>query len=334
MMINRKTTLEEINNASVFAQAKDAWIGGGAAFFHGEAGKMTIEELQGQHPTWFAEDIIYGVNRLQQIAESGTQYIYNVYSDERIAEDSDLGNVKLFYLPGSRKEPFAILLAGGAYGAVCTLVESLPVAAKLNEMGMTVFCLNYRTAKAESFQQGLMPKPLDDLAEAYRFITDRAEKFGVEPGNYFVGGFSAGGHVAAMWGTEHLGCRKYNIPMPKILMLAYPLVTIEDMNGELADYMAVGMFGTGYTEEIKKAYSVHRNIDANYPAVYIVQSMDDDAVSPEHAVYMGEALAAAGVRFQSERPKTGGHGFGLGSNTPISGWVERAVDFMHNTGMP
>lgn len=134
-----------------------------------------------------------------------------------------------------------ILLAGGAYGAVCTMVESLPVAAKFNELGIDCFCLNYETATPDSFEKGLLPAPLDDLAKSCKLIFE-TDKFDYK--TYCVCGFSAGGHIASLWGTNIIGAKKYNLPLPKALLLVYPLITMENVkDGPIKRYMCAGMFG-------------------------------------------------------------------------------------------
>ncbi|MHA9737927.1 serine hydrolase [Robinsoniella peoriensis] len=329
--ITPETRLSEINCATVFSEAKGHFIGGGEAFFEGEAGQMTLSQLQQKNPTWNCGDMIYGLERLQQVAWGHNQYLYPVYPEEAVQQNPELGQVCLFYLPSPKKKPapYVILLAGGAYGAVCTMVETLPVAAKLNELGINCFCLNYRTVKQEIFQQGLMPKPLDDLAAAWQFIKKHQVEFGVEPEDYIVGGFSAGGHTAAMWGTGHLGYRKYDIPSPRLLMLVYPLITMDCIeNGLTKDFMLTGMLGADRISETEHDYEVDRHIDASYPIVYLVQSMDDDTVPPESAERMEAALDRAGIVCQIEWLESGGHGFGLGSETSGKGWVERAVEFL------
>ena len=148
-----------------------------------------------------------------------------------------------------RYEAYAILNAGGAYGAVCTMVEALPAAAKLNELGMDCFCLNYRTATQSSFTEGLMPKPLEDLALAWRYIESNEAAFQLDAENYIVGGFSAGGHLAAMWGAENHGARRFGIPNPRALLLAYPLIELENLSGPAAQLLRSGLLGIHSGEE-------------------------------------------------------------------------------------
>lgn len=331
MKITKDTKLKDINNAPEFLQARGHLVSGGVDMFSGESGELTLEELQQKHPTWDYRDMIYGLERFQIISGTGGQVVYPVYSDEEVRKDPHLAQVRLIHLPANGKPTgyYAILLAGGAYGAVCTMVESLPVAARLNELGVPCFCLNYRTAVQESFVTGLMPKPLDDLAAAWRFIKAHQEAFGIIAENYIVGGFSAGGHTAALWGTKHLGFRKYGLPAPVMLLLGYPLITLQNLKpGPVTDYIKLGLFGTGYSEDDVRRYAVDLHVDTAYPKMYLVQSLDDDTVPAKDSEDFTAALEKAGVGFRMERPASGGHGFGLGSATPANGWVERALSFL------
>lgn len=333
MEIAKEMKIKDIHQVPEFKQAKGHLISGSEDFFKGENGELTLVQLQEKNPTWNHHDLLYGLERLREVALVHPQYVYPVYSVEDVEQDSHLQQVQLLYLPSEKKvegQPIAILLAGGAYGAVCTMVETLPVAARFNELGVTCFCLNYRTAVQESFVSGLMPKPLDDLAAAWRYIHKHQDGFNVDAENYIVGGFSAGGHTTALWGTEHLGYRNYGIPSPQMLMLGYPLITTENLpTGPIADYINLGLFGDQHSSEDIHRYSANYHVDAEYPRVYLVQSKDDDTVPIKDAEDYVAALEKAYVPFHIEYAESGGHGFGLGSATPLSGWVERTMAFLN-----
>ena len=178
----------------------------------------------------------------------------------------------------------------------------------------------------ESFVHGLMPQPLEDLAAAWRYIRGHADEFGVDPQDYAVSGFSAGGHTAALWGTENLGARKYGLPQPKCLILGYPLITMANVpEGPVKKYMCTGMFGAGFTETDIQTYDASRNTDEGYPSCFLARALDDPTVSKKDGDGMKMAL---GEKCRIFEAKTGGHGFGLGSATPLCGWVEAAAHWM------
>lgn len=325
MRITEETTLKAIYTKDSLQDAKAYLMGNAEGFFH-ENGTLTLKELNEKSPTWYSKDMAYGLNRLVEIAEGDSPFLYQVYSAEEIEAEPDKQGVHLFHFPGSQEGRFAILLAGGAYNCVCSMQEAFPAAAKLNELGITAFCLNYRTG-----QTGLLPKPMEDLAAACRFILEHAQAFRINPASFVVGGFSAGGHVAAVWGTESLGYRKYGLPAPELLVLGYPFITAENMtrtmSEEIRHMFLQGMFGAQYTDEMINKYNVDQHVDAYYPPVYIVHSKDDDTVPVYDAECFTGALDRAGVAYKAEMPDSGGHGFGLGSATPTAGWIERAAQF-------
>lgn len=332
MIVTKDTTLRELNEAPELTAAKDALISGGN-YFEGETADWSLQDLNEKFGTWGASDMVYGVLRLLRVLASGEPTVYSVYSPEEIATEPRKAQAKLFYLPAEkvvRREgaPFVLLTSGGAYGAVCTLPESLPVAAKLNELGYTCFCLNYRTAVPEDAANGLFPMPADDFAAAWRFIKAHETDFGVCAEHYLAGGFSAGGHLAAMWGTEHKGARHYGIPQPKMLLLDYPMISMDTVEeGPIRTFMLNMMFGAEHDRVEEEDYLVHYHIDRKYPAVYHVQAADDTTVLPVNASLLKAAAEQMEVPYRLELLEHAGHGFGLGSDTDAAGWVERAMAF-------
>ena len=317
MKITKETTLREMYENDALTNARGNIVSSAGDKWYLSYIDFTLAQVQEKNPTWDCGDMIYGLERLYALAEAGERYAYTI---------SDKTGVQMLRLPAAvkTKEPFALLLAGGAYGAVCTLPESLPVAARLNELGFDCFCLNYRTADESDFAAGLLPKPLEDIADAVRYIQNELG-YG---GSYFVGGFSAGGHAASLWGTAHVGARHYGLPQPELLMLAYPLISAETFpDSPIRRYMCQGMFGKGYSPEDMRMYDASLHVDPAYPRVYLVNAEDDSTVSQTNADRMRDAL---GGKIRLERGKTGGHGFGLGSATPLNGWVERAVKYMES----
>lgn len=316
-MFSKESTLREIYESAHILPIQNCLISGGN--FFGENGHLTLAQLQEKNLTWNTQDLLYGLRRLESSYE-----VHNVYSKD----DARLSAVKLTWLPAKEREhtTYFVLMAGGAYGAVCTMVEALPVAAKLNELGYDCFCLNYRTAVPESFVKGLFPEPMEDLAAAVRYICKNKDYFRIEPDDYAVSGFSAGGHLASTWGTAHLGARSYDFPQPKCLILGYPLISMTHVpDSPIKAYLCSGMFGAGYTQADIEKYDASRHIDRDYPPCYIVRARDDTTVS----MACGDAMAfALKDKCRLEESTTGGHGFGLGSATPLRGWVERASQWM------
>ena len=104
-----------------------------------------------------------------------------------------------FVIRDGKKHPFAILVPGGGYSLVCSFIEGVPIARKLNQQGISAFIVYYRVKKKAAF-----PAPMDDLATAVKEIFSKAKEYNLDTENYSVWGASAGGHLTASFGTEHM----------------------------------------------------------------------------------------------------------------------------------
>ena len=332
-MISENSTIKEIKNDSILTEIAPYLIYNTAmdGTENLSDDSSTLRDIQKKTPTWSATDMAYGLNRIIENGKRGNQLLFQVYSLQEITLCPEKQHVKLIYFPPSasaeKQKKFVILAAGGGYGAVCSLAEAFPVAAKLSELGFSVFCLNYRVAGTEP----LFPKPMEDLAAAYAFLKKHENEFEIDTDHYAVGGFSAGGHLAASWGLPELGYKKYNYPAPELLLLGYPLLsvwrTLQLLPENYQKAMLNAYLGTDHSEKTCKPYNIDEMADNDYPAVFMIQAENDDVVPIWNTSEFFEKLKERKVSCEYEHPKTGGHGFGLGSETEANGWIERAVTF-------
>lgn len=277
-----------------------------------------------------AQDIAYGLKRLKELGDSGIRpvYLYEPpYADRRM-EDVTLIP---FPVEGGENRPYALVLPGGSYITTFALTEGFPIAAKLNELGYSAFVLSYQIDGV-----GLFPRPFDDIAASLRWIDAHRAEVHAKPGEYFAAGFSAGADIDALWGTKQMGYARYGLSKPKALFTVYgpinrrknpplPGRTYDDSNRVCNGIFPDGMKLEGITREPVYADDA---LDREYPPTYICGCADDPIVNPAHWAGLKEALDQAGVPYVFEVGPTGGHGYGLGSNTSVKGWLERAVQFM------
>ena len=318
MHITPDTKLSDIFPLPEFLPMRGQFISSNTDWFSGGKEQMSLLQLGELQKTWSVSDMITGINRLRQIAQKQKPYVYPLVPDHPS---------RLICKPAEKKtnETICLLLAGGAYGAVCSLAESIPAAAKLNDLGMDCYCLNYRTATPDSMVHGLMPQPLEDIALSLKFIRNHFHL-----PSYWMAGFSAGGHACALWGTKHVGARAYSLPQPNALLLAYPLISLLNLpSGPVRDFMMQGLFGTGHNHDLAQKYSAHLHVDTGYPPVFLIKARDDDTVPSKDADEMEEALRNAVIPYRFDIVPSGGHGFGLGSETSAAGWIERAASWVN-----
>ena len=294
--------------------------------------EMTFAEMNKEQPTWDVDSMIRGMKRLSEVA--GTRKVmYDVYSDEECADDPEKKDIKVFFLPAQvqpSNKPFIICVAGGAYTCVCSIVESFPTAARFNELGYNVFVFNYRVGNGS---KAVLPKPEEDLAEAVKFILANKDEFGLVNTDYVVNGYSAGGSVTTIYGTEQNGYAKYGCPRPKALFPIYPAITTspELMEEPEARKWFLGiMFGPEFDEEYAASFNVPECMTENYPPCFVTQAEDDPSVSVKQSRLLEKLLKERNIPVKAEIISSGGHGWGDGSGTDAAGWPDRAITFLES----
>ena len=225
-----------------------------------------------------------------------------------------------FVLRDGGTHPFAVICPGGAYQTVCSSIEGTPIARRLNELGISCFIVYYRVR-----EKARWPHPQDDLASAVKEILARAAEYRVDPKGYSVWGCSAGGHLAASFGTENMGFPRYELPKPGAIVLCYPVISMRPALTH--DVTHDNLLGKHATAAMERFASVDENVTGSYPPTYLWCGGADATVDPENTRRMAAALKEAGVPLRCEIIPGVDHGVGPGTGTAAEGWIGRAVDF-------
>lgn len=227
-----------------------------------------------------------------------------------------------YVIKDGKKHPVAIICPGGGYSVVCSFVEGEPFARKLNEMGISAVVVYYRCRKKAAY-----PGPMDDLARAVREVFERADEWNLDMEDYSVWGSSAGGHLAASFGTESIGYVKYGLPKPGALILTYPVVTMGEMTHAGT---CKNLLGKQPSPEMVELTSIERQVTKNYPPTFVWCGDADKEVPPQNSKMLAQALETAGVPYQFMEYSGVDHGVGLGTGLSCEGWIEEAVEFWRN----
>lgn len=227
--------------------------------------------------------------------------------------------LKEYVIRDGKKHPFALICPGGAYEMICSFTEGLPYVKRLNKLGYSAFVLYYRCQKKARF-----PAPQDDIARALRDILGRAVELDLDTEGYSVWGSSAGGHVAASFGTERMGWARYGLPKPGALVLTYPVVTM----GELTHAGSrKNLLGEDPAKEQIALTSVENQVTSAYPPTFLWCGDADKTVDPENSRMLARALERCGVPYEFAEYPGVDHGVGLGKGLACEGWFDRAVAF-------
>lgn len=225
-----------------------------------------------------------------------------------------------FVIRDGKKHPLAIICPGGGYKVVCSFIEGRPFAKELNKRGISAVIVYYRVRWRAKY-----PNPQNDLARAVREVLEHAEEYGVDPEHYSVWGSSAGGHLAACFGTKELGYEHYGLKKPESLVLIYPVIT---MHRDLAHMGSRGfLLGEDANEEAESRVSVDEHVTKEYPRTFLWCGDADKSVPPDNSRHMDEALTKAGVDHRFILYHGVGHGVGKGDGTVAANWIDEAVDF-------
>ena len=250
---------------------------------------------------WGVKDSIYGLKALEKEGNFGKQVYYPSYSKEEIKENKALKQVGFFPLTNHKTEektPFIINIAGGGFTSVCTMVESLPVSAKFQELGYTSFALTYRIGK-EFGNSDNINYVLDDIAKSINLIREKSEEFNIDPDKYIITGFSAGAYISSSWCNKKMGYEKYNLPKPLSvnLMYGYNLDAVLDTSFDTPLFSLLCKNDPYFaSSDYEKIINKYQNNNLKY-SLKIVDCL---------------------------------HGFGLGSDTEAEGWVSDALNFAFN----
>ena len=128
---------------------------------------------------------------------------------------------------GTANGSAVIIFPGGAYSILAGDLEGREVADWFAARGFRAFILSYRLTS----NGYLLPVPLLDARRAMQTVRARALDYHIDPNRIVVIGFSAGGHLAALAGTQFVpGNPDADDPIdrassrPDFLVLGYPWI--------------------------------------------------------------------------------------------------------------
>ena len=212
--ITAQTTMKEvrnnpgIKNSGFYTYSQDKDCPPGQALW-----EMTT--VEGYTNEYVAEGCAKGLNLVIENYNNGVQVTHSFYTDAEKAADRTKNNTGLFYFPAKAENAkFALILAGSGANESAELEEGACTAWQLHELGYAAFILRYRVWTDASDDA-----PLEDIGRAMQYIEEHAAEFGIQPEQYAIVGYSMGGHLTGLFGTESVGYKHYNVPKPAALLL-------------------------------------------------------------------------------------------------------------------
>ncbi len=224
-------------------------------------------------------------------------------------------SLTVFLPPKDKANGTAVVVCpGGGHQYLVMDLEGSLVAERLNAMGVAVFILKSRLAKAPGSTYTVEGHSLPDAQRAIRLVRSRAAEWHIKPDRVGIVGFSAGGEIAALAETKFATVEpKPGDPIdslssrPDFAVLAYPAIKPESLT-----------------------------VPKNTPATFMVVANDDNLAAATPAYYA--KLKAQGIQAEVHIYLKGGHGFGMTGRTPafrelgVSHWPEQLQAWLTETG--
>jgi acetyl esterase/lipase len=212
-----------------------------------------------------------------------------------------------------------VILPGGSYAMLAANHEGRQVADWFAQRGFRAFILSYRLTS----NGYVLPVPLLDARRAVQTVRARARDYGIDPDRIVVIGFSAGGHLAALSGTQFVpGKPDADDPIervssrPNALVLVYPWIgAISSDTSHLSYCKLFNLMDR--CEALRTAYSPDLFVTKDTPPTFWVHTFDDGVVPVEQGLRFYEALVKAGVPSEAHILPHGPHGSGFGKGDPV-----------------
>ena len=181
-----------------------------------------------------------------------------------------------------------VVVPGGGYVRVATVKEGYATATWLNDLGYTVFVVQYRVPNK---REGA----LQDIQRAIKMVRSNAKKYRIDAKNIGAMGFSAGAHLVAL---ASMGENEQTYP-------AQDSADAVSSRPNKAIIIYPGYLDGGPDRSLSPGLKASKET----VPTFIFQAMDDNSAPSSFA--LAQALRKAGASVELHMVPVGGHGYGL-----------------------
>ncbi|MGD0831181.1 MAG: alpha/beta hydrolase [Terracidiphilus sp.] len=237
---------------------------------------------------------------------------------------------------GHQNGSAVVIFPGGGYMHLAANLEGRQVADWFTSRGFRAFVVSYRL----SSNGYLLPIPLIDARRAVQTVRARAADYQIDPNRIVAIGFSAGGHLAALAGTQFLpGNPAAEDPVervssrPDFLVLGYPWIgAISSDTSHLSYCKLFNVMDS--CEVLRAAYSPDLYVTKETPPTFWFHTFNDGTVPLEQGLRFYQALVKAGVPAEAHIFSNGPHGTGLGKgDAALDQWPNLLETWLRAQGL-
>ncbi len=208
-----------------------------------------------------------------------------------------------------------VIFPGGGYTHLAMNLGGFQLAKWFNTIGMSAFVVEYRLPNSPDLVQRELG-PLQDAERALQIVRANASKWNIQKDKVGVLGTSAGGHLAALVGTE-----KNNVTVkdstdtfsfkPDFMVLVSPVI---DMGKYAHKGSRESLLGPNPSAELIEKYSPQNNIDSLTPPCFIADAFNDKTVPPINSLLFYKTLLDNKVSTSFHVFPQGGHAINVNNN--------------------
>jgi acetyl esterase/lipase len=241
---------------------------------------------------------------------------------------------------GAANGSAVIIFPGGAYIHLAGDLEGREIADWFTARGFRAFVLSYRL----SSNGYLLPVPLLDARRAIQTVRARATDYHISPNRIVVIGFSAGGHLAALAGTQFVaGSPDSEDPIDRAssrldyLVLGYPWLDAITRDTTYLSYCKIFNLlddKIDQCDQLRAKYDPVLFVTKDTPPTFIYHTFNDKTAAVEPSIEFYQALVKAGVPSEMHIFADGKHGSGLGKGDPaLDQWPSLLENWLRAQGL-
>ncbi len=179
--------------------------------------------------------------------------------------------------------------------------------------------VGYRLAPGAKY-----PQQVDDCRAALRWVCDHIADYGGDPGRIYVGGHSAGGHLAALITLQRERLSSFELS-PDIIKGCFPVSGVFDVTETPSDRREAFLESDGDAREASPLHNTEGNAT---PFLLEIGSDDFDNLRAQHPRMLQALRSQPGYAEEMVRPGHNHFQISLDHADPDSPWARRVREWM------
>ena len=216
-----------------------------------------------------------------------------------------------------QRRPCVLICPGGGY-AMCSQREAEPVALQYLKEGYNAFVLWYTVAPKH------FPHALREVAASVELIHRNAEAWNCDEGLVAILGFSAGGHLTALYSNAYDWPEVREVlPESKPVqasVLCYPVISADPAVAHMGSFECL-LGHLPLTPEETERFSCDRLVRDTTPPAFLWHTSEDNCVPVQNSLRYATALADHHVPFELHIFPYGYHGMSLCTRETLDGEI-------------